>query len=143
MVRRDSVRRNHTKFELSRLQAAGVERLTGQPQSGQTAAGRGAVEQSFLSAHFASTSHKQAPAELALRIVRLREVLVLRGRSRSSHYNDVQRGLFTAPVHVGDRAVGWPAYEVAALNAARVAGKPDHAIRELVKQLEAARKSAV
>ena len=128
------MRRNHSKIELNRLQAADVQRLTGQPQSVQAAS---------LSADLASTSHKQAPAEVALRIVRLREVLVLRGRSRSSHYNDVQRGLFTAPVHVGDRAVGWPAYEVAALNAARVAGKPDHEIRELVKQLETARKSAV
>ena len=33
---------------------------------------------------------------------------------------------------LGGRAVGWPAHEVAALNAARIAGKPDAEIRALV-----------
>jgi len=44
-------------------------------------------------------------------------------------------------VSLGGRAVGWPAHEVAALNAARIAGKPDNEIRELVAQLEATRKA--
>jgi len=35
-------------------------------------------------------------------------------------------------IPLGGRAVGWPAQEVAALNAARIAGKPDAEIRELV-----------
>jgi len=35
----------------------------------------------------------------------------------------------------------WPAHEVAALNAARIAGKPDADIRALVLTLEAARKA--
>jgi prophage regulatory protein len=51
-------------------------------------------------------------------------------------------GVFTHPVSLGGRAVGWPAHEVAALNAARIAGKPDAEIRTLVAQLEAARKAA-
>jgi len=38
--------------------------------------------------------------------------------------------------------VGWPAHEVATLNAARIAGKSDVEIRALVKDLEAARKTA-
>ena len=50
-------------------------------------------------------------------------------------------GVFTHPVSLGGRAVGWPAHEVAALNAARIAGKPDAEIRALVAQLEAARKA--
>jgi prophage regulatory protein len=37
--------------------------------------------------------------------------------------------------------VGWPANEVAALNAARIAGKSDDEIRQLVRKLEAARKA--
>jgi prophage regulatory protein len=45
-------------------------------------------------------------------------------------------------VSLGGRAVGWPANEVAALNAARIAGKADAEIRVLVAQLEAARKAA-
>jgi prophage regulatory protein len=75
-------------------------------------------------------------------ILRLPAVLRERGRSRSSHYLDIHQGLFTQPVTIGLRAVGWPASEVAALNAARIAGKTDDEIRALVKKLEAARKTA-
>ena len=45
-------------------------------------------------------------------------------------------------VSLGPRCVGWPSYEVVALNAARIAGKNDQEIRELVAKLEAARKTA-
>jgi prophage regulatory protein len=55
---------------------------------------------------------------------------------------DIQQGLFTPPVPIGARAVGWPADELAALNAARIAGKSDDEIRALVAKLEAARKAA-
>jgi prophage regulatory protein len=75
-------------------------------------------------------------------ILRLPTVLRERGRSRSSHYLDIQEGLFTHPVSIGSRAVGWPSDEVAALNAARIAGKTDEQIRALVVALEAARKTA-
>jgi prophage regulatory protein len=72
-------------------------------------------------------------------ILRLPNVLRERGRSRSSHYSDIQQGLFTEPVTIGARAVGWPASEVSALNAARIAGKSDEEIRALVVKLKAAR----
>lgn len=75
-------------------------------------------------------------------ILRLPTVLRERGRSRSAHYLDIQQGLFTRPVTIGARAVGWPSSEVAAINAARIAGKTDKEIRALVMKLEAARKSA-
>ncbi len=75
-------------------------------------------------------------------ILRLPATLLERGRSRSAHYLDIQQGLFTKPVNIGLRAVGWPASEVAALNAARIAGKTEAEIRELVVKLEAARKQA-
>lgn len=75
-------------------------------------------------------------------IQRLPAVLRERGRSRSSHYLDIQQGLFTHPVQIGLRAVGWPSSEVAAINAARIAGKSDEEIRALVVILEAARKAA-
>lgn len=75
-------------------------------------------------------------------ILRLPAVLRERGRSRSAHYLDIQQGLFTHPVSIGARAVGWPSDEVAALNAARIAGKTDEQIRSLVVALEAARKTA-
>lgn len=77
-------------------------------------------------------------------ILRLTTVLRERGnRSRSAHYLDIQQGLFTRPVRIGLRAVGWPASEVTALNAARIAGKSDDEIRALVVKLTAARKAAV
>ena len=75
-------------------------------------------------------------------IHRLPIVLRERGRSRSAHYLDIQQGLFTTPVQIGLRAVGWPAKEVDMLNAARIAGKTDEEIRALVVKLEAARKAA-
>lgn len=75
-------------------------------------------------------------------IQRLHFVLQVRGRSRSSHYLDIQQRLYTRPVQIGLRAVGWPSSEVAALNAARIAGNSDEEIRALVVKLEAARKSA-
>jgi prophage regulatory protein len=74
-------------------------------------------------------------------IQRLPSVLYERGRSRSSHYHDIQQGLFTRPVQIGLRAVGWPSTEVEALKTARIAGKSDKEIRALVVKLEAARKA--
>lgn len=79
---------------------------------------------------------------MATTILRLPAVLRERGRSRSAHYLDIQQGLFTRPVAIGLRAVGWPSGEVTALNAARIAGKTDGEIRALVVKLEAARKAA-
>lgn len=73
-------------------------------------------------------------------ILRLPAVLRARGRSRSTHYLDIQQGLFTCPVSIGARAVGWPEHEVVALNDARIAGKSEAEIRLLVAHLEAARK---
>jgi len=80
---------------------------------------------------------------MAATILRLPTVLSARGRSRSSHYLDIQQGLFTPPVQIGLRAVGWPADEVAAINAARIAGKADPEIRTLVAKLEANRKNCL
>ena len=75
-------------------------------------------------------------------ILRLPAVKIATGLSRSTLYLRIANGVFTHPVNLGGRAVGWPAHEVAALNAARIAGKPDSEIRELATQLESARKVA-
>jgi prophage regulatory protein len=82
-------------------------------------------------------------SNVASSILRLPAVLKKRGRSRSAHYLDIQEGLFTRPVSIGSRAVGWPVHEVDAINAARIAGKCEDEIRQLVAKLEAARKSAL
>jgi prophage regulatory protein len=73
-------------------------------------------------------------------ILRLPAVKAATGLSRSTLYLRIANRLLTHPVSLGGRAVGWPANEVAALNAARIAGKADAEIRVLVAQLEAARK---
>ena len=75
-------------------------------------------------------------------ILRLPAVKAETGVSRSTHYLRIAQGLFTKPVSLGARAVGWPSGDVAAINAARIAGKTDGEIRTLVVKLEAARKTA-
>ena len=74
-------------------------------------------------------------------ILRLPAVKESTGLSRSTLYLRIANGVFMHPVSLGGRAVGWPADEVVALNAARIEGKPDTEIRELVTQLEVARKA--
>lgn len=80
---------------------------------------------------------------MANEILRLPTVKNDSGYARSTIYLRISQGLWTKPVRLGERAVGWPANEVAALNAARIAGKSDDEIRALVAKLEASRKFAV
>lgn len=75
-------------------------------------------------------------------ILRLPEVIKARGRCKASHYQDIQNGLFTRPVPIGGRAVGWPEHEVYAVNAARIAGKTEDEIKALVIELETQRNGA-
>ena len=60
-------------------------------------------------------------------------------RADASQYNAIREGLFTTGVAIGKRSKGWPDYEVKAIAAARIAGKSDAEIRELVKLLHAKR----
>lgn len=80
---------------------------------------------------------------MSQKIHRLPAVKFESGYSRSTIYLRIAQGLWTKPVSLGGRSVGWPASEVSALLAARIAGKSDNEIRELVEKLEAARKEAV
>lgn len=74
-------------------------------------------------------------------LLRLPRVKAETGASRSTIYLRIQQGLWPKPVKLGPRSVAWPASEIAALNAARIAGMADTEIRALVAKLEAARKS--
>lgn len=60
-------------------------------------------------------------------------------RSNASIYNLIREGLWTKPVAIGQRSVGWPDDEVRTLCAARIAGKTDDEIRQLVDRLHAKR----
>ena len=79
---------------------------------------------------------------MAHSILRLPAVKSESGYSRSTIYLRIAQGLWTKQVSLGPRCVGWPAHEVATLNAARIAGKTDEEIRALVVKLETARKAA-
>ena len=60
-------------------------------------------------------------------------------RSNASIYNLIREGLWTKPVSIGARSVGWPDDEVRALCTARIAGMVESEIRDLVLQLHAKR----
>lgn len=75
-------------------------------------------------------------------ILRLPAAMALNGLSRSTTYLHISQGLWPRPVSLGARAVGFPADECDAVIAARIAGRSDDEIRQLVAQLEAARKAA-
>lgn len=77
----------------------------------------------------------------ALTILRRPQVQAESGYSRSTIYLRISQGLWPKPISLGPRAVGWPAAEVLALNAARIAGQSDDDIRILVARLEAARRA--
>ena len=81
-------------------------------------------------------------AQVAITILRRKQVQARIGLSRSTLYLRIAEGTFPKPVSLGARAVGWPASEVEALNAARISGKSNSEIRDLVVKLEAARKTA-
>lgn len=72
-------------------------------------------------------------------LLRLPAVKAQSGYSRSTIYLRISQGLWTRPVSLGARSVAWPASDVEALNAARIAGQSDDDIRKLVQRLQAAR----
>ena len=74
-------------------------------------------------------------------IQRLPAVKSESGLSRSTIYLRITQGLWTKPVSLGARAVGWPSGDVVAINAARIAGKSEDEIRKLVIKLEVNRKT--
>ena len=72
-------------------------------------------------------------------ILRRPEVQHRTGLPRSTLYALVSQGLFSRPLKIAKRASGWPAHEVDAINAARIAGDGEDRIRQLVRELEACR----
>lgn len=75
-------------------------------------------------------------------IVRLPAVKLETGLSRSTIYLRISQGLWTKPVSLGGRAVGWPLTDIVTLNAARIAGKTNAEMRQLVSSLETGRKGS-
>lgn len=74
-------------------------------------------------------------------LLRLPEVIKLSGRARSTLYLHVQKGTFPPGIKLGgDKAAGWPLYEVELLNTAIIAGKSDEDLVRLVEKLTSKRK---
>ena len=77
------------------------------------------------------------------RLLRLGRVKDLTGLGTTSVYGHIQLGLMPPPIKLTERTSAWPEDEIAAINAARIAGKSNKEIRQLVTELVAARKQAV
>ena len=72
-------------------------------------------------------------------LLRIEAARTATGDSRGGFYAKVVAGLMVKPLKIGARAAAVPAYEIEAINAARIAGLPDSSIRALVKRLHAER----
>ena len=82
--------------------------------------------------------------EIQMTIKRISDVLKTFGfRSRTTIYKNIQLGLFTRPIVIGQRSVGWLDAEVNAICAARVAGMSEDQLRALVVQLHERRLKAI
>lgn len=77
-----------------------------------------------------------------LTLVREPGVLSMSGLARSTLRRHIQQGLFPQPIKIGERCAAWPAHEIDAIIAARIAGKSEADIKALVASLEAQRKAA-
>lgn len=74
-------------------------------------------------------------------LFRMPTVMKGTGFARPTIYRDIKRGLFPRPVKLG-RASAWPSREVDAIVNARIAGKSEDELRELVATLERQRATA-
>lgn len=71
-----------------------------------------------------------------MQILRIEAVKTATGhKSHASIYNAIKDGLFTKPVAIGARAVGWPDYEVNVICQARIAGWSNERISLLINDL--------
>jgi len=57
------------------------------------------------------------------------------GNCKAKDYRNIQEGLLVPPVPIGKRAVAFVAREIAAVQQARIQGKPEAEIKKLVLQL--------
>jgi prophage regulatory protein len=73
------------------------------------------------------------------RLLRLPDVESLSGLKATSIYGMGKSGLFPPPIKLTTRSSAWPEHEIAAVNAARIAGHTDTEIKALVRRLVAAR----
>ena len=69
----------------------------------------------------AMTPPNSSSTAVPRKLLRLREVIAHVGLGRSAIYDQIKRGVFPAPVHLGPRAVAWASDEIASWIDFRVA----------------------
>ena len=87
----------------------------------------------------APSVESQSGGSLHVRFLRIRELLARRGLSRSSHFRDIEAGLWPPPITIGPRCSVYPEHEADLILRAQVAGATADEIRTLVQQLVTAR----
>jgi len=80
-----------------------------------------------------------APPKTCAVLFRLPSVISRVGKSRSTLYEAIDKGVFPPPIKVGVRVSVWPEHEVDAINRAYIAGRTDEELRALVRRLVAER----
>ena len=71
-----------------------------------------------------------------LRILRIKQIKAQTNIPNSTIHDHVKKGLFPHPIKLGERISGWLESEVTAIMGARIAGKSETEIKELVLSLE-------
>lgn len=71
---------------------------------------------------------------------RPKDVWRRRGKGRTQHYADIERGVFPTPILIGGRATAHPKHETDAVLAAQMAGANEDELRALVRELIEARR---
>ena len=69
-------------------------------------------------------------------IIKLYQILSKYPKSKTALYDDIKDNLFPKGINLGARSVGYIESEVEAVIEARIQGKSNSEIRELVTQLE-------
>lgn len=73
------------------------------------------------------------------RLIKLPDVAAATALRSTSIYACIKAGTLPPPIKLTARSSAWVESEIAAINAARIAGKSDDEIRELVRELVAQR----
>lgn len=77
-----------------------------------------------------------------MKLLKLPAVLALTATGRSTHHKRIHEGLMVPAVRLGENSVAYPEHEIIAINTARIAGKFDDEIRQLVARLVRERQAA-
>ncbi|SEN30411.1 helix-turn-helix transcriptional regulator [Nitrosomonas marina] len=70
------------------------------------------------------------------KLIRIKDVIAISGLKRSTLYANISKGTFPSQIKLGERCSAWVESEILAVNQARIAGKSEQDIKELITQLK-------